>query len=141
MRAWARAGIAIASGAVLLACGDGVSAPTATEERVYTQSVAPNGQAAAAEVRLGSRGATITISADWRSASNNIDVVVTSADCFDITPSVVQTAACLALAEANAVAAKPERLTFDGSAGGAYKVFVANRGAATETVTVRLTIH
>jgi hypothetical protein len=141
MRIGIRAGTAVAVGIALFGCGGGTSDPTATEVRVYNQSVAPLQTAAAAEMTLGSRGATVEVSADWTFAGNNVDVYATTADCFDFTPSVVEVARCLGLAEATGETAKPERLVFQGVAGGSYKVFVVNRGSASDMVTVRLTIH
>ena len=140
MRIGIRAGTAVAAGIALFGCGGGTSAPTTTEVRVYNQSVAPLQAAAAAEMTLG-RGATVEVSADWTVAGNNVDVYATTADCLDFTTSVVLVARCLGLAEATGETAKPERLVFQGVAGGSYKVFVVNRGSASDMVTVRLTIH
>lgn len=141
MRTGTSAGIAVAAAIAFYGCAGGVSDPTATETRVYTQFVAPSQAAAAADVRLGSRGGTVEVVADWTLAGNNIDVYATSADCFDFSTSVIAVTQCLALAEAAGQTVKPERLTLSGAAGGTYRLFVVNRGSQPDTVTVRLTIH
>ena len=135
----ARAVTPIAVVLAALACG-GPSDPTATEVQVFAQPVAPLAGAQAAAVTLGPRGAVVEISADWTVAGNDIDVYATGADCFEI-PSALTVASCLTLAQATGSGAKPERLSFPGAAGGAYKVFVVNRGAASDTVTIRLTLR
>jgi hypothetical protein len=130
-------GAALLAAVATAACG-GTTAPTATEIRETVHSVPAQGAVAAAQLSLGERG-TIEVSADWTFAGNNIDVYATPGDCFT-TPSALSIESCLILAE-TVGAAKPERLTFPGVAGGTYRVVVVNRGAQPDTVTVRLTVH
>ena len=131
---------ALVAGIALVGCAGGTSDPTATEVRVYNQTVAPQQEAEVAHVTLGTRGATVEVSADWTVGANNIDVYATPADCFNFSTSVIQVSSCLA-AQAATPTSKPEQMTFEGAAGGTYRIIVVNRGVQADTVTVRLTIH
>ena len=123
-------------------CGmDSGASPSNAQTIVSSHGVAPQEGAAAANVVMGSRGATVEVAANWTIAGNNFDVYVTPADCFDTTTSVVLVFQCIMVASAASETQKPERLSFSGTAGSAYKVFVFNRGAEPDTVTVTLTIR
>jgi len=141
MRSRDACGLAMILALAHAGCGmDGGANPSAVETRVSSRSVAPQEAAAAATVVVGSRGATIEVAVNWTIGRNNVDVYVTPEDCFDI-PSALTVFSCLVVAQAASETARPERLTFSGAAGASYKVFVFNRGAEPDTVTVTLTIR
>ena len=120
--------------------GDRGANPGGVDTRVSSRSVAPQEGAAAASVVVGRRNATVDVSADWTIGRNDVDLYVTPGDCFD-TPTALSVWSCLVVAKAEGETARPERLTFAGAAGASYEVFVVNRGAEPDTVTVILTIR
>lgn len=88
----------------------------------------------------GAGGAWVSVSANWTLAANDIDIYVTTSDCFEI-PSALSVDSCLTVAQAASPSAKPEQVTFQASAGLSYKVFAANRGSEADTVTLAITVH
>lgn len=132
--------LALALGMTAAACGGpNPTAPGAGDTNTTQATVgAQQGSAAVTLSPLG-RSATVDVMVDWSMAGNNFDVYVTDASCLDYTALSLPT--CLALVAAASPTAKPERLSFDATPSTSYKVFVVNRGSATDTVTVSVAIH
>ena len=133
------AGPAVAVALAHAGCGGGTG-PSPVEQTV-SRRVGSGEGAAAATVSVGSGGtAKVEVVADWRVAGNNVDIYVTAGDCLEI-PTALSAWSCVAVAKAEGDAARPERVTFPGSAGSSYKVFVVNHGPEPDTVTVTLSVR
>lgn len=76
------------------------------------------------------RSGTLEVVLDWTLASNNLDLILTRGDC---TPEQLIALECDVAAIASSATAKPERASIGSADAGAYTLFVANRGASTET--------
>ena len=77
-------------------------------------------------------GGTLEINADWRSADNNIDIVLYLGNC---TPSQAVLGQCEVANRTSSPTAKPEKLTILGVPSGSYAVGFANFGPTDETGT------
>lgn len=121
------------------ACGGGTATAPSGRDMVAVVSVGARGGAPAAGLGGLRAGSSVDVAADWTVSSNDVDVYVTGADCLDVTALSVDT--CLALAQASGPSAKPERLVFTAAAGASYRVFVVNRGAQADTVTVTIAVR
>ena len=133
------AGPAVAVALAHMGCG-GSTEPSPVEQTV-SRTVGSGEGAAAATVSVRSGGdAKVEVVADWKVAGNNIDIYVAAGDCFDI-PTALSVWSCVAVTKSEGETGPPERVSFAGSAGAAYKVFIVNHGPEPDTVTVTLSVH
>jgi hypothetical protein len=131
-------GLALAVAAA--GCGaDGVSVPDTGDPTTTRKDVGAQQNVAATTLAAIGRNATVDVTVDWGVSGNNFDVYVTEASCLEL--SALDIGACLALVEATSPTAKPERLSFAAQPDSSYKVFVVNRGAVDDTVSVSVSIH
>jgi hypothetical protein len=86
------------------------------------------GDEALAPLQLGQAG-TLEITADWTFASNDVDIHLYSGNCSFQT---LTTTGCTRNAQADSVSNKPERLTFNATAG-TYAIGIANFGRSDES--------
>jgi hypothetical protein len=130
---------ALAAG--LAACGGGTTTPDTDTSTVTTtlptQPFAnlPAGAVAFAEITINGTG-SLTGTADWTFASNDIDVYVTAPSCR--ATDIVELTGCQAVGRTTAVTTKPERLTVNVTQGN-YRVWVANFGPSAESGTLQMT--
>jgi hypothetical protein len=124
----------------LAACGGGTTSPD-TESQLTTSlptqpfsNLAPF-EVGFAEVTINGAG-TLTSTADWTFATNDIDVYVTPPSCR--AADVAELANCTIVGRTTAVTTKPEQLTVIVSRGN-YRVWVANFGPSAESGTLRMT--
>ena len=121
-------------------CGaDGVSLPAAGDPTTTRKDVGAQQNTAATTLAALGRNATVDVTVDWGVSGNNFDVYVTDASCLELTALGIEQ--CRALVEATSPTAKPERLSFAALPSSSYKVFVANRGAVDDTVSVSVSIR
>ena len=139
MRLRGLAGPAVAVALAHAGCG-GSTGPSPVEQTV-SRTVGSGEGAAAATVSVGRDGsAKVEVMADWKVAGNNIDIYVAADDCLEI-PTALSAWSCVSVAKAEGRTGPPERVSFPGSAGASYKVFVLNHGPEPDTVTVTLSVH
>jgi hypothetical protein len=122
----------------LAACGGGTTSPdgdvTTSLPTQPFSNLAPF-EVGFAEVTINGTG-LLTGTADWTSASNDIDIYVTAPSCR--ATDVFELANCTAVGRTTAVTTKPEQLTVSVTQGN-YRVWVANFGPTAETGTLRMT--
>lgn len=88
----------------------------------------------AVDIRLTGLGSgTLDATAEWTLASNNVDLYVTAIAC---TPEMFATERCSYKARADSPTTKPERVSFDVSAGDSYRFWVVNFGPQKESGTL-----
>ena len=83
---------------------------------------------AVAALQINQAG-TLEIIADWTFASNDVDIHLYSGNC---TFQILTTSGCTRIARADSISNKPERLTFNATAG-SYSVGIANFGRTNES--------
>jgi hypothetical protein len=120
----------IALAALLIACGDGPSAPDACRiEPVFWSGWSWEGSAGSASARLTTpTWGVIRASADWDTAANNVDLYLTDASCRLIPPIAPGPPPCHTIyASADGRTTKPEVLEACVDAG-EYWIMVVDRG-------------
>lgn len=133
--------IALALAVVLPACGSGGTTPsTPTRTRIAagnfnlvgTEEAGQNG--ILVDIASGPfgvpNGGTVEITADWTSASNNIDILFFLGSC--VSAQAVR-GECTIANRTSSTTAKPERLNVIGVPAGNYSVGFANLGLTAET--------
>lgn len=126
----------------LAACGsDNGITPDTTTQTVTTALPTQNfarigvGEVAFAEVTINGTG-VLTSTADWTFATNDLDIIVTTATCTAQTALEINQR-CSIVGVTTAVTTKPERLTVDVIRGN-YRVWVVNFGPGTESGTLQM---
>ena len=124
----------------LVACGGGTTSPDAGSEFTTSLPTQPFSNLAPlevglAEVTMNGMG-TLTSTADWTLATNDIDIYVTAPWCE--AAHVAELASCDIVGRTTAVTAKPEQLSVIVGEGN-YRVWVANFGPSAESGTLRMT--
>jgi hypothetical protein len=139
-----RAGVTLAllaAGAAACGGGGGPTAPTTPSTvtnalPTWTFSGVEADAVASTDVIIGGP-VVLTCTADWGSASNDIDIYVTATSC--VAGDVDGLLGCPFVSRTTAVSTKPERLAVD-VAPGNYRVWVANFGPGAESGTLQLTV-
>ena len=125
--------------AALGACGKSTTGPSGPTRTVLgTQSGNVQSFAANAHPVQSSASGTMDATLDWGSAANDFDIIVTSNNCT--TTSLVDLGAgvgsCAHITAAESVSQKPERVTWAGTGGTTYRIWVVNFGASADSYTL-----
>jgi len=114
----------------------GSTGPVRTTIGTQSGTVAP--QSAAAHPVSVSPGGTIDATVDWGSPANDFDIFVTSSSCntSDIAALERGEGNCSHIVDARSSTTKPERVTWSGTAGTTYQIWVANFGVNTDSYTL-----
>lgn len=125
--------------AALGACGKNTTGPSGpTRTVIGTQSGTMQPFAAGAHpVQAGASG-TIDVTVDWGNAGNDFDIFVTSNSCTTNSLADLEAGlgACSHITSAQSTNLKPERVTWAGTGGTTYRVWVANFGLSADSYTV-----
>ena len=135
---WRTAGALLAV-AALGACGKGTTGPSGpTRTVIGTQSGTVQSFAAVAHpVQAGSSG-TMDATVDWGSAANDFDIFITSNSCStsSLVDLVAGVGSCSHITSAESSNLKPERVTWAGTGGTTYKIWIANFGLSADSYTL-----
>lgn len=131
---------AAAVAASLASCGggspSGPSGPTRTV--IGTQNGTAAAQTAQFHPLIATVSGTYDLTLDWGNASNDFDVFVTSTSCNP--PSIPDLEAgngdCRHLTSSRSTTAKPERVSWAGTANVTYRAWVANFGLSSDSYTL-----
>ena len=123
----------------LAACGGGTTSPDTASQVTTSLPTQPFSNLAPfevgfAEVTINGTG-TLSSTADWTFATNDIDIYVTPPSCR--AADGAELAGCTIVGRTTAVTTKPEQLSVLVSRGN-YRVWVANFGPSAETGTLRM---
>jgi hypothetical protein len=125
--------------AALGACGKSTTGPSGPQRTVIgTQTGTMQSFSAGAHpVQAGSSG-TMDVTLDWGNAANDFDIFVTSNNCNTSSLADLEAGvgSCSHITSAQSSNLKPERVTWAGTGGTTYKVWVANFGLSADSYTV-----
>jgi hypothetical protein len=125
----------------LTACGGGSSpagsnGPTRTVIGTQSGTLVP----LTADQKLVSvtQSGTLDASLDWGNAGNDFDMYITSNSCNPPNLDALERGdgGCNHITDARSTTSKPERVSWAGSAGVTYQIWVANFGASTDSYSV-----
>ena len=131
-------GLALALVATLSGCSGetGTNASDQTQTNVSSLNLGP-AEGGNGMLTVGSRNVTVEASVTWNNAVNDIDLYATPSSCPD--PATLAAGGCTIITRAESTIARPERITFTGTANTTYKLFVINWGPGSDTVTLTFT--
>lgn len=127
-------------GALLPACGSNGTGPDDDTQVLPPQNFSMGvGQAQFADVDVFET-VDFEAQADWGSASNDLDIYITSTSCVNVNAQQLLAGVCAVFARAVSTNTKPERAVFTANTG-RYRVWVANFGPGSESGTLRVTLR
>jgi len=134
-----RVALAMLAMAALAACGGGSSGPSGPTRTILgTQNGTVSPQTANFHPVFANASGTFDVSVDWGNAANDLDLFITSDTCSPATLGSLERGdgACSHITAARSTTAKPERVTWSGSANVTYRVWVANFGRTADSYTL-----